>query len=67
MPRLLMFKRRHERPPSGTLAPAVLGDHDPATARRLVPGLPWHTLVDRAARTEGLALRDVLSAGAPVG
>ena len=48
-------------------APAVLGDHDAATAPCVVPGLPRDALVDRAARAEGLAVHDVLSAGASGG
>ena len=35
----------------------------PPTARCLVPRLPWHTLVDGAARATRLALRYLLSAG----
>jgi hypothetical protein len=30
----------------------------------MVPLLPWHALVDGAARAEGLALRDLASAAA---
>jgi hypothetical protein len=33
--------------------------HGPAGTRRVVQHLLWHSLVDRATRAEGLALRDV--------
>jgi hypothetical protein len=42
--------------------PAELVGADPASGRCMVPLLPWHAMVDGAARAAGLALRDLPSA-----
>jgi hypothetical protein len=52
----------HSGPPGRTRPPAELVGADPATARCVVPLLPWHALVDGAARAAGLAVRDLPSA-----
>ena len=48
--------------PGRTRPPAELVGADPATTRCMVPLLPWHALVDGAARIEGVAVHDVPSA-----
>jgi hypothetical protein len=57
----------HERPTASARASAELGRDHPATARCVVPRLPWHALVDRGTRTVWLAVHDVPSACAPAG